>query len=73
MKYYNVIHQTRNGHKGGGLCIFVHESLCYKIRKDLCTNSHETEALAIEIENKRYENVIVNVPYRQPNGDFKVS
>ena len=27
-----VFHQVRNSHKGGGLCIFIHESLCYKLR-----------------------------------------
>ena len=70
LKSYNVIHQIRNGRKGVGLCIFVHESLCYNIRKDLCTNSCDIETLAIEIENKRSKNIM---KYRQPNGDLKVS
>ena len=35
LKNYNVIHQIRNGRKGEGLCIFVHESLCYNIPADL--------------------------------------
>ena len=30
LKNYNVIHQVGNFRKGGGLCIFIHESLCYK-------------------------------------------
>ena len=53
LKNYNVIHQIKNDCKGGGLYIFVHESLCYNIRKDLCTNNYDIETLAIEIENKR--------------------
>ena len=39
LKNYNVIHQVRNLRKGGGLCIFIHESLCYEPRKDLSINS----------------------------------
>ena len=72
MKNYNVIHQTRNGHKGGGLCI-LHESLCYNIRKDLCTNNYDIEILAIKIESKSSKNIILNVIYRQLNGDLRVS
>ena len=34
LKNYDVIHQVRNSRKGTGLCIFIHESLCYKLRKD---------------------------------------
>ena len=28
-----MIDQIRNLHKGGGLCVFIYESLFYKIRK----------------------------------------
>ena len=35
LKNYNVFHQVRNSCKGGGLYIFIHEPLCYKLRKDL--------------------------------------
>ena len=66
-------YQIWNGWKGGGLCIFVHESLCYNICKDLCSNNYDIETLAIEIANKRYKNIIQNVIHRQPNGDLKVS
>ena len=69
LKNNNVIHQIGNGRKGVGLCIFVHESLCYNIPKDLCTNNYGIETLATEIENKRSKNIILNVIYRQPNGE----
>ena len=71
LKNYNVIHQIRNGRKGGGLCIFIHESFCYNIRKDLCTNNYHIEALAIEIENERSKNIVLNVIYRQRNRGLK--
>ena len=61
LKNYNVIHQIRNACKGGGLCIFVHESLCYNIRKDLCSNNYDIETLAIETESKRSKSIILNV------------
>ena len=35
LKNYNVIHQVTNSCKRGGLFIFIHESLCYKLRKVL--------------------------------------
>ena len=67
-----MIHQVRNSRKGGGLCIFIHESLCYKLRKDLSINSEATESLSIEISNKKASNLIFNAIYRPPTGDIKV-
>ena len=72
LKNYNVIHQVRNSRKGGGLCIFIHESLCYKLRKDLSINSEAIESLSIEISNKKASNLIFNAIYRPPTGDIKV-
>ena len=63
-----MIHQVRNSRKGGGLCIFIHESLCYKLRQDLSINSEAIESLSIEISN-----LIFNVIYRPSTGDIKVS
>ena len=71
LKNYNVMLQIRNGRKGGGLYIFIHESLCYNIHKDLCLSNYDIETLAIEIENKRSKNIVLNLIYRQPNGISK--
>ena len=49
------------------------ESLSYHISKDLCTNNYDIETLAIKIENKRSKKIILNIIYRQPNRDLKVS
>ena len=72
LKNYNVIHQVRNSRKGGGLCIFINESLCCKLRKDLSINSEAIESLFIEICNKKASNLIFSAIYRPPTGDIKV-
>ena len=64
LKNYNVIHQVRNSRKGGALYIFIHESLCYKLRKDLSVNSEAIESLSIEIFNKKASNLIFSAIYR---------
>ena len=46
-KNYNVIHEVRNSHKGGGLYLLIHESLFYKPRKDLSINSEAIESLSV--------------------------
>ena len=67
-----MINQVRNSSKGGGLCIFIHESLCCKLRKDLSINSEAIESLSIEISNKKASNLIFNAIYRPPTGDIKI-
>ena len=67
-----MIHQVRNSRKGVVLCIFIHESLCYKLRKDLSINSEAIKSLSIEISNKKASNLIFNAIYRPPTGDIKV-
>ena len=39
----------------------------------MCINNYGIETLAIEIENKRSKNIVLNVIYRQLNGGLKVS
>ena len=66
---YNSIHQTRSsGKTGGGLAIFVHNSLTYSVTKDLSTNNEDIEALYIEIIRIKSKNILVNTSYRQPAG-----
>ena len=68
---YNVIHQNRNqNRKGGGVCIFIHQSLNYKTRDDLSTCTEDGESLSIEIINKT-TNVIITTSYRPPAGKMK--
>eukprot|EP00111_Clytia_hemisphaerica_P011532 TCONS_00033842-protein len=67
---YKVLHQARSNKKGGGLCIFVHESLNYKRKQDLSVNDNDCEILTIELINK-LQNIIISCVYRQPSGNLK--
>lgn len=67
---YKTIHQYRNNNKiGGGICLFVHDSLVFKERYDLCNNTSDCETLSIEIiQDKR--NININTVYRPPSGNI---
>ena len=58
--------------RGGGVAIFVHNSLCYTKRNDLCINCEAIESLSIEIRNNDGKNIIFNIVYRPPDGDLEV-
>ena len=70
---YNPIHQIRKNRKGGGIAIFVRNSLLYKIRDDLSINCDDIESLSIEIVNDHTKNIVINVVYRPPDGDLSIS
>ena len=63
-KNFNTVHQIKKSRKSGGLFIFSHEFLRCDIQKDLCIN-YDIESLAIETENKRSEEIILSLIYRQ--------
>ena len=50
---YKSIHQVRTTGKGGGIAVFLHESLTFNIRHDLSVNNADIEALCVEIFNKK--------------------
>ena len=65
-KYF---HQTRDGHKGRAVCIFLRNTLSYKIRSDLSMNSDTIECFCSEISTKKSKNLILSLSYQPPNGD----
>ena len=67
---YKSIHQVRRTGKGGGIAVFLHESLTFNVRHDLSVNNADIEALCVEIINKKSKNILVNTQYRQPAGNF---
>ena len=69
---YSLPHENRKYCRGGGVAIFVHESLCYTKRNDLCINCEAIENLSIEIRHNDSKNKIFNIVYRPPGGDLKV-
>ena len=66
---YKSIHQVRKTDKGGGIAIFLHESLTFNIRHDLSVNNADIEALFVEIMNKKSRKIFSNTQYRQPTGN----
>ena len=60
---YQMINLHRqNGRAGGGVCIFIHESIDFKERKDLSISKNDSEILSIEITNKT-KNIILSSVY----------
>ena len=41
-------HQVRDDRKGGGVSIYIHNSLTFKVHSNLCINSIDIESLSIE-------------------------
>ena len=52
-----------------GLCIFLLESLSYKVKDDLTVNFSAIECLCVEVFNKNSKSIVLNLTYRPPNGD----
>ena len=67
---YKSIHQVRRTGKGGGIAVFLHESLTFNVRHDLSVNNADIEALCVEIINKKSNNIVINTQYRQTSGNF---
>ena len=67
---YNTEYHIKKSGKGGGVCIFIHDSLDYKVRKDLSINCDAIESLSIEICKRKTKNTIFNVVCRPPNANL---
>ena len=64
------IHQIRNnGQRGGGVVLYVHNSLNFKILKKQSINSNDLECACVKIVRKNAKNIIVSCIYRCPRGD----
>ena len=64
---YNTERQIRKSGKGGRVCIFIHEPLDYKVRKDLSKNFAAIKSLSNKICNSKTRSKIFNGVYRSPN------
>ena len=72
LENYSIVYQNRVcKDKGGGVCIYVHNSVSFKERPDLSSNTNDCESLAIEVEQTQSKNFIVSVMYRPPPGNIK--
>ena len=69
---YSVIHQVRSQNKkGGGVCMYIHNSLPFKVIEELSETNDANETLTIEIINKDSKNIIISLVYRPPGGHIK--
>ena len=66
---YVSLNQTRKNCRGGGLCIYLLESLSYKVRDDLVVNSSAIECLCVEVFNKNSKSTVLTLTYWSPNCD----
>ena len=67
---YSFIHEKRkNNYKVGGLGIYVHKILDYKILPNLAKNTKNIETFTTEIENKNSKNILISAVYRPPRGN----
>ena len=64
-------HQVRDDCKGGGVSIYIHNSLSFKVLSNLCINSVDIESLSIELSLDNKRSTFVNVLYRPPNGKIE--
>ena len=72
---YTAIHQHRSpSHKsgqGGGISMYIHDSLNFKSQRKLDINAKNAESLSIELISKHSKNTVLSTIYRPPDGDFK--
>ena len=64
-------HQVRYDRKGGGVSIYIHNSLNFKVLSNLCTNSVDIESLSIELSLDNKRSTFFNVLYRPLNGKIE--
>ena len=62
-----MLHENRKYCRGGGVAVFVQESLYCTKRNDLYINCEAIESLSIEISNSVVKNIIFNVVYCPPD------
>ena len=72
MSNFSSIHNYRSNCRGGGVSMYINESIPFVIRKDLEKSTPCIESLAIEIPRSHYNtstDLIACTIYRPPNSD----
>ena len=67
LPHYKSIHQIRNYGKGGGVSIYIKDSINFKPQPDLSINNTDVESISIELLCIKNRNTLV-VLYRPPKG-----
>ena len=61
---YNMEFTNRSDREKGGVCLYISDSIKYKLREDLCIANANFESCFIEIQHQHKRNSIVGVIYR---------
>ena len=71
---YQVEHSISNIKTGGGISVYIKDSIHYKIREDLNCSDDSLEMLWIEMDNskKHKKNIIAGCIYRKPGSDLNI-
>ena len=72
---YNAEHKCRPLRGGGGVSLYIHDSLEYLRRDDISINNATLESVFVEIEKNQIcsaQNVIIGVVYRPPDTDISI-
>ena len=65
---FDIISLERKTNKrGGDVLIYIHKSLAYNLRNDLCVSEKDKEILTIEISRKNDKNILLSCCYRPPS------
>ena len=74
MPGYNHEHCIRSNKKGGGVSIYILNTIQYKVRKNIALPKHLFESIFIEVDTsllKTKHNVIIGEIYRSPSSQLK--
>ena len=58
---YTISHQKRSDCKGGGVSVYIHNSLNFRAIPDLSTNCENIESLTLQINTTNYRTVETNL------------
>ena len=71
---YTAIHQHRSpSHKsgrGGGISMYIHDSLNFKYRRELDVNTKNVDSLSIDLISKKSKNTVLSTIYKPPDSKF---
>jgi hypothetical protein len=68
IEHYSTISNHRKTKRGGGVALYIHDTLNYKLRPDLTKSDSFIESLFIELNDKK----VIGVIYRPPNTDVDI-
>ena len=59
LPHYKSIHQIRNYGKGGGVSIYIKDSINFKPQPDLSINNTDVESISIKLLCKKNQNTLM--------------